>query len=90
MALEDPPSPPKSQKTNTIIITSLSPPFFHPQIQKALRSHFEIFGEIHTWAPIRGLGRIIVVYFEDDCVEQAKSLDGMEVRDDSQWVDTPW
>jgi calcipressin-2 len=70
--------------TNTIIITSLSPPFFHPRVQAALRKHFECFGDIHTWAPLTGLGRIMVVYWNEDSVEGAKGLDGTVIGEEGQ------
>jgi len=75
---------PTSEPTNTIIITSLPADFFHPQIQEALRANFEYFGRIHTWAPLTGLGRIIVVYWEEVSVEGAKSLDGAIIQDDEK------
>ena len=80
MAVDIPPS----SKTNTVIITSLSTPFFHPRVQAALRVHFEFFGEIHTWAPITGLGRIMVVYWEEHSAEGAKALDGTVIGEEGQ------
>ena len=80
MAVDVPPS----AKTNTLIITSLSSPFFHPRVQAALRAHFEFFGEIHTWAPITGLGRIMVVYWNEDSAECAKGLDGTVIGEEGQ------
>ena len=84
MAIEVPQTSEESTKTNTIIITSLSTPFFHPRVQAALRLHFEYFGNIHTWAPLTGLGRIMVVYWDEDAVEGAKTLDGTVIGQDGQ------
>jgi len=86
MAVETPSSLQEPLKTNTIIITSLSAPFFHPRVQAALRVHFEYFGQIHTWAPLTGLGRIMVVYWSEEAVEGAKSLDGTVIGEDGQAV----
>lgn len=38
----------------------------------ALRQYFEGFGEIHTWAPLKAFGRILVVYYDEEAVELAK------------------
>lgn len=84
MAIDIPISTREAAKTNTIIITSLSPPFFHPRVQQALRVHFEYFGKIHTWAPLTGLGRIMVVYWDEDSVEGAKLLDGTIIGEEGQ------
>lgn len=89
MAIDIPSSPSSSDpspKTNTLIIASLPTPFFHPRVQQALRIHFEYFGQIHTWAPLTGLGRIMVVYWTEEAVEGAKSLDGTVIGEDTQLV----
>ena len=53
-----------SEPTNTLIITSLPPTFFHPSVLNPLRAHFESYGELYTWAPLRAFARIIVVFWE--------------------------
>ncbi|KZS98719.1 Calcipressin, partial [Sistotremastrum niveocremeum HHB9708] len=69
--------------TNTLVLTSLPPIFFHEQVQDALRAQFETFGAIHTWAPLSGLGRVIVVYYQDSSAEEAKSLDELPIASES-------
>ncbi|EIW60953.1 Calcipressin [Trametes versicolor FP-101664 SS1] len=71
-------STPSPQRTNTLVITRVPPRFFEPLIQGALRSHFEAYGPLHTWAPIKGLARIFLVYYSDEDAEIAKeSNDGL-------------
>lgn len=86
MAVETPTQLHEAAKTNTVIITSLTAPYFHPRVQAALRHHFEYFGRIHTWAPLTGLGRIMVVFWDDEAAEGAKSLDGTVIGEDGQSV----
>ena len=60
------------------MITRLPEHFFTPLVQGALRSHFEGYGPLHTWAPIRGFARVIMVYFSEEDAEIAKeSNDGL-------------
>lgn len=66
------PSPPRTQATNTVTITSLPRSFFDPLILDLLRTHFSYYGEINQWVPLPGFGRIIVVYEEDHSAERAK------------------
>lgn len=71
-------SPTSPQRTNTLVITRVPPRFFEPLIQQALRSHFSTYGPLHTWAPIKGLARIIMVYYSEEDAEIAKeSNDGL-------------
>ncbi|KAI0373168.1 Calcipressin [Pilatotrama ljubarskyi] len=71
-------SPSSRHRTNTLVITRLPVHFFEPLIQQALRSHFETYGPLHTWAPIKGLARVIMVYYSEDDAEMAKeSNDGL-------------
>ncbi|KAH9857495.1 Calcipressin [Lenzites betulinus] len=70
--------PSSPQRTNTLVITRVPTHFFVPLIQEALRSHFSTYGPLHTWAPIKGLARIIMVYFSEEDAEIAKeSNDGL-------------
>lgn len=59
-------------RTNTLVITSLPPSFFAPAVLEALRTHFESYGEVHTWAPIRAFARIILIYYDEEAAELAK------------------
>ena len=71
-------SPTSPHRTNTLVITRLPPHFFEPIIQEALKSHFATYGPLHTWAPIRGFARVIMVYFSEEDAEMAKeSNDGL-------------
>ncbi|TFK25758.1 calcineurin-binding protein [Coprinopsis marcescibilis] len=65
-------SPPPSEPTNTVAITSLPRSFFDPLILELLRDHFENHGDINQWVPLPGFGRIIVVYESDHSAEKAK------------------
>ncbi|KAH9890517.1 Calcipressin [Cubamyces lactineus] len=71
-------SPASPRRTNTLVITRLPPQFFEPIVQQALRSHFETYGPLHAWAPIKGLARVIMVYYSEVDAETAKeSNDGL-------------
>ncbi|KAF8644954.1 hypothetical protein AX16_008169 [Volvariella volvacea WC 439] len=63
---------PYYQRTNTLAITSLPKSFFHPTILDVLKQHFLGFGEINQWVCLPGFGRIIVVYYDEECAESAK------------------
>ncbi|KAI0628789.1 Calcipressin-domain-containing protein [Trametes polyzona] len=71
-------SPRAPNRTNTLVITRVPPRFFEPLFQEALRSHFATYGPLHTWAPIKGFARIIMVYYSEEDAEIAKeSNDGL-------------
>ncbi|QRV86829.1 calcipressin [Ceratobasidium sp. AG-Ba] len=73
------------QGTNTLIIPSLPASFFDPLVLQALRDLFTSYGQLHTWAPLRGLGRIIVVYWDGRLAEDAKQgTDGLKLGSDSE------
>jgi len=61
-----------AERTNTLIITQLPREFFEPSILQALRHHFESYGDIHAWAPLKSFARIILVYYDVDDAEHAK------------------
>lgn len=65
-------SPTSSSQTNTLVIASLPPSFFEPLVLNALRDHFESFGHLHSWAPLRSFARIILVYYSEHDAEIAK------------------
>jgi len=74
-----PPAPPVAP-TNTLVLAGIPQSFFHPAVIGALRDHFALYGELHTFAPIRAFGRAIIVYYEERAAEKGKlSLDGIEV-----------
>lgn len=64
---------PTPQRTNTLIITQLTPAFYEPGVQDALRDHFAVYGFIHTWAPLKAFRRVLVVYYMEDDAETAKA-----------------
>lgn len=65
-------SPPRRERTNTLVVTSLPKEFFEPRVLDVLRSHFESFGEVNQWVPLPTFGRIIIVFFEEGHAESAK------------------
>ncbi|CAE6465921.1 unnamed protein product [Rhizoctonia solani] len=72
------------QATNTLIIPSLPASFFEPLVLKALRDLFASYGHLHSWAPLRGLARIILVYWDNQNAEDAKiGTDGLTLGHDS-------
>jgi hypothetical protein len=68
----EPPSPPLTELTNTLAVTSLPRSFFEPFIMDMLRDHFASYGEINQWVPLPGFGRIIIVYESEHCAETVK------------------
>lgn len=71
-------SPNSPQRTNTLVMTRLPPHFFDPIIQDAFRSHFETYGPLYAWAPIKGFARVIMTYFSETDAEMAReSNDGL-------------
>ncbi|KAF8602738.1 Calcipressin [Ceratobasidium sp. AG-I] len=79
---EPPLSPPHT--TNTLIVPGLPSSFFDPLVLQALRDLFVSYGRLFSWAPLRGLGRIIVVYWDPAAAEDAKrGIDGLNLGTDS-------
>ena len=71
-------SSPVSPRTNTLVVTRLPTHFFEPIVQDALRSYFSTYGPLHTWAPLRGFARVLMVYFSEEDAEIAKECnDGL-------------
>ncbi|KAH7890061.1 Calcipressin [Phlebopus sp. FC_14] len=58
--------------TNSLLITQVPRAFFEPLILEALRDYFAVYGEINQWVPIASFSRIILVYYNEESVEQAK------------------
>lgn len=66
--------------TNTLILTSLPAAFFHPSVLEPLRDHFMNYGDLHTWAPLKGFGRIIAVFWNvEDAERLRQECDGLHV-----------
>ncbi|CAL1703268.1 unnamed protein product [Somion occarium] len=73
-------SPTSANRTNTLVVASLPPPFFDALVLNALRDHFTSFGQLHTWAPLRSFARILLVYYSEHDAEIAKqSCDSLVV-----------
>lgn len=73
--------------TNTLILTSLPAAFFHPSILEPLKVHFMGYGDLHTWAPLKGFGRIIVVFWNvEDAERLRQECDGLHVSDSDSYV----
>ncbi|KAL7410168.1 Calcipressin-domain-containing protein [Mrakia frigida] len=72
ISLPTPPLLPAPERTNTLALLLPHPFLFHPPILALLRSHYETFGTIHTWAPIRAFGRVIVVFDDEEGAMRAK------------------
>ena len=78
-----PPREGSEEITNTLILTSLPPAFFHPSVLTPLRDHFASYGELHTWAPLRGFGRVIAVFWDaEDAERLRRECDGLRVGED--------
>ncbi|KAL7282919.1 hypothetical protein ACG7TL_002337 [Trametes sanguinea] len=75
-------SPTSPQRSNTMVIAHLPESFFEPEIQEALRSHFQSYGPLYAWAPIKGLKRVFIVFYSTEDAETAKeSNDGLILGD---------
>lgn len=74
------------QRTNTLIITGLPEPFFHPIVLNTLRNCFAAYGHIHAWVPLKNFLRAIVVYENEDEAEFAKlDYDGYIIQATHDW-----
>lgn len=66
--------------TNTLILTSLPAAFFHSSVLNPLRTYFETYGPIHSWAPLKSFGRILVTFQSvEDAERLRESCDGLHV-----------
>lgn len=69
-----------SKRTNTLVLTQLPAPFFHPRVMDALHHHFASHGKIRAWAPLKTFSRVVVVYESEDSADEAKTYcDGLEI-----------
>ena len=67
--LSDAPDP---VQTNTHALLLPHQSLFLPEILARLKQHYERYGPIAHWAPVRGFGRVIVVYEEIAGADRAK------------------
>jgi hypothetical protein len=58
--------------TNTYALLLPIPALFHPPTLALLRSYYASFGRLSTWAPVRAMGRVIVVWTRDEDAAMAK------------------
>lgn len=66
------PDLPEEERTNTHALLLPHQALFASQILEILRRHYESYGRIAHWAPIRAFGRVIIVWHEVDDAESAK------------------
>ena len=78
---------PSSLTTNTLIVTGISRSFFqNPVMISILERHFQLFGRVHSWAPLPSFGRIMVVYYDDEDAERARQdFDATALRHTHDW-----
>lgn len=75
-----PPATEPFKRTNTLVLTQLPAPFFHPRVMDALHHHFESHGKIRAWAPLKTFARVVLVYESEDSADEAKMYcDGLEI-----------
>lgn len=51
-----------SEPTNTLALLLPHLALFTPPVLALLRSYYEQYGLIKVWAPVKGFGRVIIVY----------------------------
>ncbi|KIJ31818.1 hypothetical protein M422DRAFT_185393 [Sphaerobolus stellatus SS14] len=72
-------SPPRAGGTNTVILAYVPQSFFHPQVMDIINREFARHGELHSFVPLPSLGRVLIVYYENNSAEDAKQdLDGFQ------------
>ncbi|EIN07932.1 Calcipressin [Punctularia strigosozonata HHB-11173 SS5] len=77
-------SPQQPRRTNTVIVTQIPQEFFQSEIIHVLRTHFESYGPLHAFAPLRSFARAILVYYSEDDAEMVKQLcDGVTIEQTS-------
>lgn len=60
------------EATNTLALLLPQLSLFAPPILALLRDHYSTYGPLAHWAPVRGFGRVILVYEEDEDAARAK------------------
>ena len=69
------------ERTNTLALLLPHTSLFSPPILELLRAHYEQYGPIAHWAPVKAFGRVIVVFAQEEDAERAK------VEGDRLWLD---
>lgn len=53
---------------------------------EALRAHFESYGDVHTWAPLKAFARVFLIYYDEEAAELAKeACDNLYVKETAEW-----
>ena len=78
---------PSSPMTNTLVVAGISRSFFqHPSMISILERHFQLFGRVHSWAPLPNFGRVMVVYYDEADAERARQdFDATALRHTHDW-----
>ena len=75
ISISSPPSllyDPTPEQTNTQALLLPHQALFASPILQILREHYESYGKIAHWAPVRAFGRVIIVWEEVDGADRAK------------------
>ncbi|WWC92151.1 uncharacterized protein L201_007105 [Kwoniella dendrophila CBS 6074] len=62
------------EETNTLALLLPNQSLFEPQILSLLKEHYNLFGEIIHWAPIKGFGRVLIVFKSNEDAKNTKKL----------------
>jgi calcipressin-2 len=62
----------EDEKTNTLALLLPHLALFEGPQLRLLKEHYSQFGQIVHWAPVRGFGRVIIVYATDEEAGTAK------------------
>ncbi|KAL1409741.1 hypothetical protein Q8F55_003738 [Vanrija albida] len=68
----EPSAPRTSEPTNTLALLLPTQALFAPEPIAVLRAAFEAYGRLVHWAPVRAMGRVILVYDDDGAAARAK------------------
>ncbi|KAK8850401.1 hypothetical protein IAR55_004319 [Kwoniella newhampshirensis] len=66
-------SPPTHEPTNTLALLLPHQSLFASPVLALLHDHYAQYGEIIHWAPVRGFGRVIIVWRDEGDAERAKT-----------------
>lgn len=66
------PSARSPEPTNTLALLLPTQALFAPEPIGVLKAAFEAYGRLVHWAPVRGMGRVILVYDDNDAAARAK------------------
>lgn len=67
-----PPGSKTPERTNTLALLLPHLSLFQPPSLRLLKEHYSSFGHIVHWAPVKGFGRVIIVYSTDEEAAHAK------------------